>query len=75
MFLTIETTSCAGTDTEVNYLEHVQAVITVNTTRFEMDRFVDVNFFLELIETIELTFISGYFSNEHLVIVHLVKQN
>jgi proprotein convertase subtilisin/kexin type 2 len=33
LFLTIETTSCAGTDTEVNFLEHVQAVITVNTTR------------------------------------------
>jgi len=33
LFLTIETTSCAGTDTEVNYLEHVQAVITVNATR------------------------------------------
>jgi len=33
LFLTIETNSCAGTDTEVNYLEHVQAVITLNTTR------------------------------------------
>jgi proprotein convertase subtilisin/kexin type 2 len=33
IFLTIETTSCAGTDTEVNYLEHVQAVITLNATR------------------------------------------
>ena len=33
LFLTIETTSCAGTDTEVNYLEHVQAVITLNSTR------------------------------------------
>ena len=31
--MTIETTSCAGTDTEVNYLEHVQAVITLNATR------------------------------------------
>jgi hypothetical protein len=34
LFLTIETTSCAGTDTEVNFLEHVQAVITVNATRY-----------------------------------------
>jgi proprotein convertase subtilisin/kexin type 2 len=33
LFMTIETTSCAGTDTEVNYLEHVQAVITLNATR------------------------------------------
>jgi proprotein convertase subtilisin/kexin type 2 len=33
LFLTIETTACAGTETEVNYLEHVQAVITVNSTR------------------------------------------
>jgi len=33
IFLTIETKSCAGTDTEVNYLEHVQAVITLNATR------------------------------------------
>ncbi len=33
LFLTLETTSCAGTDTEVNYLEHVQAVITLNATR------------------------------------------
>merc|ERR1712117_864724 len=33
LFLTIETNSCAGTDTEVNYLEHVQAVITLNATR------------------------------------------
>ena len=33
LFLTIETDSCAGTDTEVNYLEHVQAVITLNATR------------------------------------------
>lgn len=33
LFLTIETTSCAGSDTEVNFLEHVQAVITVNSTR------------------------------------------
>lgn len=33
IFLTLETTACAGTETEVNYLEHVQAVITLNTTR------------------------------------------
>lgn len=33
LFLTLETSGCAGTDTEVNYLEHVQALITVNTTR------------------------------------------
>ncbi|CAB4067962.1 PCSK2 [Lepeophtheirus salmonis] len=33
LFLTIETDACAGKDTEVNYLEHVQAVITVNSTR------------------------------------------
>jgi len=33
IFLTIETKSCAGTDTEVNYLEHVQAVIALNATR------------------------------------------
>ncbi|KAG0702998.1 Neuroendocrine convertase 2 [Chionoecetes opilio] len=29
----ISTDACAGTDTEVNYLEHVQAVITLNATR------------------------------------------
>lgn len=33
LFLTMETTSCAGTETEVNYLEHVQAVVTLNSTR------------------------------------------
>lgn len=33
LFWTLETTACAGTDTEVNYLEHVQAVVTVNSTR------------------------------------------
>eukprot|EP00096_Caligus_rogercresseyi_P016593 TRINITY_DN930_c1_g1_i7.p1 TRINITY_DN930_c1_g1~~TRINITY_DN930_c1_g1_i7.p1 ORF type:complete len:720 (-),score=144.75 TRINITY_DN930_c1_g1_i7:1187-3346(-) len=33
LFLTIETDACAGKETEVNYLEHVQAVITVNSTR------------------------------------------
>ncbi|XP_042236382.1 neuroendocrine convertase 2-like [Homarus americanus] len=31
--LEIETDACTGTDTEVNYLEHVQAVITLNATR------------------------------------------
>ncbi|XP_064489756.1 neuroendocrine convertase 2-like [Ornithodoros turicata] len=29
----IDTDSCAGMDTEVNYVEHVQAVITLNATR------------------------------------------
>ncbi|XP_037581121.1 neuroendocrine convertase 2 [Dermacentor silvarum] len=29
----LDTESCAGTDTEVNYVEHVQAVITLNATR------------------------------------------
>merc|ERR1711963_543855 len=29
LFLTLETTACAGTETEVNYLEHVQAVISL----------------------------------------------
>lgn len=29
----IETDACAGSETEVNYLEHVQAVITLNSTR------------------------------------------
>jgi len=33
LFLTIETDSCAGSETAVNYLEHVQAVITLNATR------------------------------------------
>lgn len=33
LFLTLETTACSGTETEVNYLEHVQAVITLNSTR------------------------------------------
>lgn len=31
--LKITTNACKGTDTEVNYLEHVQAVVTVNSTR------------------------------------------
>lgn len=29
----IETDACAWSDTEVNYLEHVQAVITLNASR------------------------------------------
>jgi len=33
LFLTIDTAACMGTDTEVNYLEHVQAVVTLNSTR------------------------------------------
>merc|ERR1712123_447760 len=33
LFLTIETNACAGMETEVNYLEHVQAVVTLNSTR------------------------------------------
>lgn len=33
LFLEINTDACRGQDTEVNYLEHVQAVITVNSTR------------------------------------------
>lgn len=33
LYLTIETEGCKGTDTEVNYIEHVQAVITLNATR------------------------------------------
>jgi len=33
LFLTIDTDACFGSETEVNYLEHVQAVITMNTTR------------------------------------------
>lgn len=31
--LTIDTTACAGTGTQVNYIEHVQAVISLNSTR------------------------------------------
>lgn len=31
--LKLTTNACKGRDTEVNYLEHVQAVITVNSTR------------------------------------------
>lgn len=33
LFLTIDTNACEGMDTEVNYIEHVQAVITLNSTR------------------------------------------
>lgn len=33
LFLTIDTNACAGKETEVNYLEHVQAVVTLNSTR------------------------------------------
>lgn len=31
--LTIDTNACAGTESQVNYIEHVQAVITLNSTR------------------------------------------
>jgi proprotein convertase subtilisin/kexin type 2 len=33
LFLTIDTQACTGLDTEVNYLEHVQAVVTLNSTK------------------------------------------
>ncbi|CAL8111481.1 unnamed protein product [Orchesella dallaii] len=33
LVLTLDTKACQGTDTEVNYLEHVQAVVTLNSTR------------------------------------------
>jgi len=33
LILKLETNACQGTETEVNYLEHVQAVITLNSTR------------------------------------------
>lgn len=33
MILKITTNACKGSETEVNYLEHVQAVISVNSTR------------------------------------------
>ncbi|OXA60857.1 neuroendocrine convertase 2 [Folsomia candida] len=33
LILKLETNSCQGTETEVDYLEHVQAVITLNSTR------------------------------------------
>lgn len=31
--LKLDTKACQGTDTEVDYLEHVQAVVTLNSTR------------------------------------------
>ena len=31
--LTIDTRGCQGSETEVNYLEHVQAVISLNSSR------------------------------------------
>jgi proprotein convertase subtilisin/kexin type 2 len=31
--LTLDTRNCQGSETEVNYLEHVQAVISLNSTR------------------------------------------
>jgi len=33
LVLKLDTKACQGTDTEVNYLEHVQAVVTLNSTR------------------------------------------
>lgn len=33
LVLTLDTTSCQGSETEVDYLEHVQAVISLNSTR------------------------------------------
>ncbi|CAO1429960.1 unnamed protein product [Diamesa hyperborea] len=33
LLLKIDTTACFGTDTQVNYLEHVQAVVSANSTR------------------------------------------
>lgn len=33
LVLSIDTNACKGTDTQVNYLEHVQAVVTVNSSR------------------------------------------
>ncbi|RWS26566.1 proprotein convertase type 2 precursor-like protein [Leptotrombidium deliense] len=33
LFLKLDTKACANTETEVNYVEHVQAVITLNSTR------------------------------------------
>lgn len=33
IILKIKTDACKGTETEVNYLEHVQAVVSVNATR------------------------------------------
>jgi proprotein convertase subtilisin/kexin type 2 len=31
--LTIDTDACMGTDSQINYLEHVQAFITLKATR------------------------------------------
>lgn len=33
LIMEINTDACAGSDTEINYLEHVQAVVTLNSTR------------------------------------------
>ena len=33
LFLTIDTNACKGKETMVNYIEHIQAVITLNATR------------------------------------------
>jgi len=33
LYLSIDTDACAGKETEVNYLEHVQAVVTLNSTK------------------------------------------
>nr|CAG4640704.1 EOG090X02T5 [Eulimnadia texana] len=33
IILTLDTNACLGSDTQVNYLEHVQAVISLNATR------------------------------------------
>jgi len=33
LILSIDTKSCAGTDSQVNYIEHVQSVVTLNSTR------------------------------------------
>jgi proprotein convertase subtilisin/kexin type 2 len=33
LIMEITTDACIGTDTEINYLEHVQAVVTLNSTR------------------------------------------
>ncbi|XP_013774265.1 neuroendocrine convertase 2 [Limulus polyphemus] len=41
LLIHIDTDACKGTDTEVNYVEHVQAVITLNASRRG-----DVNIFL-----------------------------
>lgn len=33
LILELNTDACIGTATEINYLEHVQAVVTLNSTR------------------------------------------